>query len=510
MRSRFPFSVLTSRLARVVYASVILTSVSLVSIFHARPRVWAADEVPVAFWAWRAQSPEQTDIQAAVEKAKARVLFLRAGQIDYQDGKLRRIRSVAGSLPKGIKLHLVYNTTRAVLEQLESIDLQTLATEIARAYREDSERARQDGADVSGLQLDIDFPTRLLTRYEKTLSAIRPLLHSDTELSITGLPTWMDSPALNSVLENVDFWVPQFYGGEIPTRSDQMVPISSPESITYFVNKARQLDKPFYAGLAAYSVALLYNASGSLISLRGDINPAVIVSDPNLELINQRSFLSAERRYAFRAKADGVTDGLNMRAGDVLVIDLPSSETLRIAARITRTLAGRKLLGICVFRLPVIDDPTTLTVEQVTDALNDQNSYPAINVRLKRQRHFNNTYVFVLECKNSGTASPLMGSLKLDLNVVPGTFREMRPQSGVSIQPMCAGSFANDPQPCSEQRADVLRVKINFLPPGQTISAKLLLNRDFPQTTGVSVAYKTEIEQPYSAQHEIPIEAGVK
>src|SRR6185503_21381412 len=89
-----------SRLARVVYASVILTSVSLVSIFHARPRVWSVDEVPVAFWAWRTQSPDKVDIKAAVEKAHAQVLFLRAGQIDYQDGKLRRIRPVAGSFPK--------------------------------------------------------------------------------------------------------------------------------------------------------------------------------------------------------------------------------------------------------------------------------------------------------------------------------------------------------------------------------------------------------------------------
>ena len=65
-----------------------------------------------------------------------------------------------------------------------------------------------------------------------------------------------------------------------------------------------------------------------------------------------------------------------MRAGDVLVIDLPAAETLRIAARITRELAGEKLLGICVFRLPAHDDPATLTVEQVTKALNDRGSDP--------------------------------------------------------------------------------------------------------------------------------------
>ena len=508
MRSTFKLTkkLPTSRLARLVYASVILTSVSLASIFIARPHVWAVGEVPVAFWAWRTQSPDTTDIEEAVEIAKAQVLFMRAGQLDYHDGKLRRVRPLAGSFPRRIKLHLVYNTTRSVLAQLETIDSQTLANEIAATFREDSERATRDGADVKGLQLDIDFPTRLLPRYERMLSAIRPNLQPGTELSITGLPTWMDSPELNGVLQNVDFWVPQFYGEEIPRHASQLIPISSPESITYFVNKARHIDKPFYAGLAAYSVALLYDAAGSLVTLRGDMNPALVVSDPNLELINQRWFGSAERRYAFRAKAAGITDGLNMSAGDVLVIDLPSSETLRSAARIVREMAGNRLLGLCIFRLPGADDPAALTVEQVADALNDQEPSAAISVRLKRQQQSNNSHAFVVELKNTGAVNPVMGSLKVDLIVPAGSFEEIRAGRGISFQPLCSIGR----QLCSERRADLLRLTIDFLAPGQTLTTTLLLNRDLPPTTSVSVAMQTETNQSYSAHNEIPIEAGVK
>ena len=459
------------------------------------------EEVPVAFWAWRTQSPDKLDIQTAVEKTRAQVLFLRAGQIDYQDGKLRRIRPLTGLFPKGIKLHLVYNTTRAVLEQLGSIDPGTMANAIGAAFGEDLRRARNDGADVRGLQLDIDFPTSLLPRYEQTLIAIRPEIHPGTELSITGLPTWLDSPSLNSVLQNVDFWVPQFYGGEIPTRSSQEIPISSPESITYFVNKARQIDKPFYAGLAAYSVALLYNASGELINLRGDMNPAAIVSDPNLELINQHSFASAERRYAFRAKVNGVIDGLNLRAGDVLVIDLPSSETLRIAARIARRLSGKKLLGICVFRLPATDDPATLNVAQVTDALNDQDPSPLIYVGLEQLPQ----HAAIVEIKNGGTVSPILGSLKVDLLVPAGSFKEISARPGMSLQPLCG-----EEQPCSERRADRLRLTIDFLAPGQKLTTTLQLNCDLPSATGVSIVMQTETGHSYSEQNEKFIAAGVK
>jgi hypothetical protein len=69
---------------------------------------------------------------------------------------------------------------------------------------------------------------------------------------------------------------------------------------------------------------------------------------------------------------------------------------------------------------------------------------------------------------------------------------------------------ASGPQPCSERRADLLRLTIDFLAPGQTLNTTLLLNRDLPPTTGVSVAMQTETEQSYSAQNEIRIEAGVK
>jgi hypothetical protein len=314
----------------------------------------------------------------------------------------------------------------------------------------------------------------------------------------------MESQALIDVLKHVDFWVPQFYGDEIPTNSSQLIPIASPKTISYFINKARQLDKSFYAGLAAYSVALLYSASGSLVSLRGDINPAVVASDPNLELIDQRSFDSAELRYAFRAKADGVTDGLNMRAGDVLVIDLPTTESLRIAAQITRELAGEKLLGICVFRLPSPDDPASLTVEQVTAALADQDSRAAVYVRLKSKPQISVVHTVMLEWKNAGTATPIVGSLKVDVIVPAGSFGGVTPQPGVSIQPLC--KTESGLQPCSERRANLIRLTTQFLPPGQTLTTTLLLNRELPETTRVSVVMQTDNEQTYSTQNEISIE----
>jgi hypothetical protein len=193
-----------------------------------------------------------------------------------------------------------------------------------------------------------------------------------------------------------------------------------------------------------------------------------------------------------------------MRAGDVLVINLPSTESLRIAAQITRKLAGKKLLGICVFRLPSHDDPATLNIEQVTAALTDRDSHTAVDVRLKSKPQINNAHTVVLEVKNSGTTTPPVGSLKVDVIVPAGSFARSTLQPGVSIQSMCVSESL--PQSCSERRANVLRLTTQFLAPGQTLTTTLMLNRELPETTGVSVVMQTDNDQSYSKQNEIRIE----
>jgi hypothetical protein len=135
MSFALPFRLPSSRNARMICAAVGLMAAALaISSFQRKPRAWPAGDVPIAFWAWRNQAPTAGDVREAIYQAHARTIFLRAGQIDYQDGKLRRIRPVAGSLPTGIDLHLVYNATRLLLSQLENVDENALADSIASAF----------------------------------------------------------------------------------------------------------------------------------------------------------------------------------------------------------------------------------------------------------------------------------------------------------------------------------------------------------------------------------------
>lgn len=506
MSLALPFRRPSSRNAQMFFAAFGLMAVAvMISSWRRQPRPWRVEDVPIAFWCWRNQTPAPDDVRAAVDKTKARTIFLRAGQIDFRDGKLTRIRSVSGPLPKETELHLVYNATRSLLGQLDAIDERSLAAAIAASFEEDSARAAAENARVAGLQIDIDVPTRLLGRYEKTLKALRPRLKPGVQLSITGLPTWMQSKELRTTLTQVDFWIPQFYGAEIPLRVDQSIPISSPENVERFVNGARELNKPFYAGLAAYSYALLYNQSGALITLRGDLDPAAIAADANLELTDLRSFGKAddEWRYAYRVRADGVIDGLAMHAGDVLVVDSPSAESLRVSARLVRELAGEKLLGICVFRLPADDDPATLTIAQVATALADHDSQPNFQIRFTRDHTQPRFWRFEIE--NQGT-SGAVGNLEIDLPVTTASIESFSAARGASVETICRFS-GNGPkpvdEPCSQNRANVIRITVPGLRPRQSFGALLGLKTSLSDPASVSIETQTDAGKIYRNQQDI-------
>ncbi len=500
-----------------------LTCVGVISLaaiyWHAGGlHVWAARDVPVAFWAWRTQAPSQAEVERAMHETGARTLFLRAGQFHSEGGTTKRVRAIQGRLPRAVELHLVYNATPALLAEFERIEPSKLASVISETYAQDLARAREDEATVIGLQLDFDAPTRLLSRYARVVRALRERLPAPTRLSITGLPTWMDSQALFELLAAVDFWIPQCYGAMIPSRLEQSIPISSPQAVARAVNRARSLGKPFYAGLSAYGYALLYDARGALLSLRGDMNPALAATDANLQLVERKPFYSArwrndshgqpeagEWRYVYRARGDGVIDGLVLRAGDSLVLDLPNAATLRESARAVRALAGEQLLGLCIFRLPVDGDPATLGLEQISNALNDAAPAPAIELKATRdgasleknaqplstlaaEPPSSNT--ISLTATNTGSTSALLGedALTIDVLVPAGSLSALVPENFSRVETLCESAPKEtngvEPalQPCAARRANVIRLKSSVWMTGTRARALISFAGSVPQS----------------------------
>lgn len=490
------------------------------------PRAWRPGEAAVAFWTWRAETPTREDVERAVRETGARVLFVRAGQFDLASGRVARIRAVEGEMPRGVELHLVYNATPALLAEFERVDEKVLAGAFAETFRADAERASREGADasvgveVSGLQLDLDVPTRLLARYGRVLRETRVLLPEGARLSVTGLETWMGAGELRTALEAVDFWLPQFYGAEIPATADKLIPISSARSVARGVERARELGKPFYAGLAAYGYALLYSEKGKLMELRGDIDPARVASDRNFELVERRAFesrvladgapvsapLASEWRYVFRARADTNLEGLVVHAGEQIVIDVPSSESLRASVRGVREGAGEKLLGICLFRLPTRGDRTTLSLAQIAAALADRDAESSTHVGIETARAEGGEKVsgqLLLTAENDGEAGALFGddALAIILRVPRGSVRGVTRLEGFdSFETLCESAASADEsrerdaratlRPCSVARAGVIRLKSHGWPAGARARVGLSFDGETPASLPATIVVR--------------------
>ena len=77
-------------------------------------------------------------------------------------------------------------------------------------------RWRDAGVDVTGIETDYDCPTGSLPRYASFLAALRQAHPRDVALSITALPTWLDSARLRDVLQHVDEAVLQVHAVQHP------------------------------------------------------------------------------------------------------------------------------------------------------------------------------------------------------------------------------------------------------------------------------------------------------
>jgi hypothetical protein len=483
------------------------------------PRAWEPAATPVAFWSWRDETPAQADVDAAAEATGARVLFLRAGQLDFSSGRVSRIRAARGRFPTKVALHLVYNATPDLLEEFERVEEGALASAAVGAFLEDAARAAGEGARVEGLQLDIDAPTRLLARYGRVLGAARSLLPEGVRLSATGLPTWMNSArALRETLAAVDFWAPQFYGASVAARSDRVAPVSSPAAVERDVERARELGVPFYAGLATYGQAMLYGRDGRLAGLRGDLDPARVAADQNFELVERRAFEpratsgadgltaahASEWRYVFRARSDAEAAGLSVRAGDTLVLDVPSGEALRAGARGVRRRAGDKLLGICLFRLPTRGDATALNLAQVAAALADREA--AVSTRL--EAHETEAGQLLLTAANDGAAGALLGDGAVTITLpLPkgGRLRGLTRLEGFdTFETLCAASPSRPPQPCSTARAGFVRLRARAWGVGARASAGLSFEDGAPASLSAHVAVRADDGRLWQRELTVP------
>ncbi len=108
------------------------------------------------------------------------------------------------------------------------------------------------GINLQGIEIDHDCATARLAQYRHLLQAIRQQLPKPLTLSITTLPTWMNSPLLPEILHELDSSVLQVHAVLQPSKG-----LFDAHTAQNWIRQYQQLSpRPFYVALPAYSIGL--------------------------------------------------------------------------------------------------------------------------------------------------------------------------------------------------------------------------------------------------------------
>jgi hypothetical protein len=141
--------------------------------------------------------------------------------------------------------------------QLQSLDQDEATGQIQQVISD----WQAQGLILAGVEIDHDAGNARLPAYREFLTHLHTLLPATLPLSITALPTWLDSPELPALLSAVDSSVLQVHAVSDPRRGL----FDADQAQRWAKAWSRITSKPFYLALPAYGVALLPGASGAPI-----------------------------------------------------------------------------------------------------------------------------------------------------------------------------------------------------------------------------------------------------
>ena len=124
---------------------------------------------------------------------------------------------------------------------------------------------QSSGLSIAGLEVDHDCGTARLPAYTHYLAALRPMLNG-AALSITALPAWLRSPALDALLAQVDESVLQVHA----VRDPRAGLFDGTLALQWAQEYAQRSGKPFRIALPNYGSRVSWDDQGRLASVRSE------------------------------------------------------------------------------------------------------------------------------------------------------------------------------------------------------------------------------------------------
>ena len=144
----------------------------------------------------------------------------------------------------------------------------------------------------AGIEIDHDCATSRLPGYAHFLQALRPSLLASEQLSVTALPTWLESSDIDAVLAQSDEAVLQVHAIQSPRAG-----LFNPERArTWMSAFARHTSKPWRVALPAYGTRVSWDEQGRVSTIESE-RPTLVGSGGASELFadprTMQAFVSA-------------------------------------------------------------------------------------------------------------------------------------------------------------------------------------------------------------------------
>jgi hypothetical protein len=141
-------------------------------------------------------------------------------------------------------------------------------------------RWRGQGLAVAAVEIDHDCATARLPDYAAFLGALQAALPDGVRLSLTALPAWLDSPALDAVLARVDEAVLQVHAVADPR--DGL--FDAARARTWMRAFGRRMDKPWRVALPAYGSRVAWDETGRIAAIDSE-RPSLVAGRASRELV---------------------------------------------------------------------------------------------------------------------------------------------------------------------------------------------------------------------------------
>lgn len=366
----------------------------------------------LGFWYWHSPldiSPEETTKLKAEGLNK---LFVRAGTFSTDGGNAVLVIPQTYRRIPDLETHLVFNFDAGFVRHFEEFDLDKLSNQASDRIKIQIDRAQKLGVKPTGIQLDLDCPTRLLPRYARFVKQIKAGLGKELKWSTTALMSWLGTAGVETLSKELDFIIPQAYEGETGRTVSKMRPVSDPDYLRSVILKAEKLKCPYYFGIPAYGHGFIFDDRDQLVDIYQSIGPAEAMRHPSFKLIEaypsdrfgqpakDRSSSVGEQIIKFKAIRPTATGrGLNY----TLAYTIPTPDLLSQMKQVVQENAGPNCFGAIIYRFPEPKATLNLTLGGIHDVLDGKRPRPDLVV--KDDRSVDNFEV--IEKKGQASKSPV-------------------------------------------------------------------------------------------------------